>query len=69
MMTGRAVSPADDHNEGVGVLRQRATSLRRMSGSMNELVAQAYRRRAAELELQAWLTEVGTGRAHGPVAA
>ena len=69
MMTGRGVGPADDHYEGVGVLRQRATSLRRMSGSMNELVAQAYRRRAAELELQAWLTEVGTGKAHGPVAA
>jgi hypothetical protein len=69
MKTELAAVPMETSVESAGVLKQRADSLRRMAGSMNELVAQAYRRRAAELELQAWLTELGAGQAHGPVAA
>ena len=69
MKTGLAAVPMDPSVESAGVLKQRADSLRRMAGSMNELVAQAYRRRAAELELQAGLPELGAGQAHGPVAA
>ena len=51
------------------VLRHRAESLRRMSDGMHELVAQAYRRCAAELELEAWLTDARNGEVSGPVAA
>lgn len=69
MKTELAVVPMESSVDSVGVLKQRADSLRHTASSMNELVAQAYRRRAAELELQAWLTELGAGRAHGPVAA
>ena len=35
----------------------------------HELVAQAYRRRAAELELEVWLTQLRAGHLVGPVAA
>ena len=69
MEMDEVIAATADLDETPGVLRQRASSLRRIAGSMNEVVAQAYRRRAAELELQAWLTEIGKGQAHGPVAA
>ncbi len=45
------------------VLRHRAEHLRHSAGGMHELVAQAYRRRAAELELEAWLTDLHQGEA------
>ena len=48
------------------VLRQRADHLRLSAVGMHDLVAQAYRRRAAELEFEAWLTDlnrVGQGAA------
>ena len=45
------------------VLRQRAEHLRTSASGMHSLVAQAYRRRAAELEFEAWLTELGTDSA------
>ncbi|MEZ5234163.1 MAG: hypothetical protein AB7W59_02360 [Acidimicrobiia bacterium] len=54
-----AVSP----NAQTQVLRNRAEHLRHSAGAMHELVAQAYRRRAAELELEAWLTELQRGEA------
>jgi hypothetical protein len=44
-------------------LRQRADHLRRTSTTMHSLVAQAYRRRASELEFEAWLTDVRAGQA------
>lgn len=42
------------------VLRQRAEHLRVTASGMHLLVAQAYRRRAAELEFEAWLTELNS---------
>lgn len=50
------------------MLNQRAASLRAQAEALPELQAQAYRRRAAELELEAWAIEVRSG-AHVPVAA
>ncbi|MEA3217571.1 MAG: hypothetical protein QOJ19_3727 [Acidimicrobiia bacterium] len=63
------MSAVDDEVESVDVLKQRAEALRRTASSMHELVARAYRRRAAELELQAWLTQVKAGDVVGPLAA
>ena len=45
------------------VLRQRADLLRDHAVGMHDLVAQAYRRRASELEFEAWLTELIPGEA------
>jgi hypothetical protein len=53
----------------VAQLTNRAASLRRAAESQHQLVAQAYRRRAAELELQVWLTQLRAGHLVGPVAA
>jgi len=39
----------------------RARSLRTLANSTEPIVATAFRRRAAELEFQAWLEEVHTG--------
>jgi hypothetical protein len=52
----------------VNVLHQRAASLRAQAESLPELQATTYRRRAAELELEAWAIEVRSG-AGEPVAA
>jgi hypothetical protein len=59
----------DTHGESAQLLKQRADALRRRASDVHEIVGQAYRRRAAELELQAWLTQVRTGQISGPVAA
>jgi hypothetical protein len=42
-------------------LRDRAGSLRQQSTSLPEILADSYRRRAAELELEAWIAEVQSG--------
>lgn len=63
-----AMLSQDDEVESVEVLKQRAEALRRTADTMHDLVARAYRRRAAELELQAWLTQVKAGLV-GPMAA
>ncbi len=47
----------------IPALLQRAEHLRRTSSGMHAFVAQAYRRRASELEFEAWLTEVSAGEA------
>jgi hypothetical protein len=52
----------------VSQLAQRADSLRAQAADLPELLAQTYRRRAAELDLQAWALEVRSG-APVPVAA
>lgn len=44
-------------------LRHRAEHLRESARSMHTLLAQAYRRRAAELEFEAWLTDLNRGQA------
>lgn len=60
---------SDGPDEGVQALKQRAVALRRRADDVHVLVGQAYRRRAAELELQAWLTQVRAGQITDPVAA
>jgi hypothetical protein len=60
---------SDNLDEGVQVLKQRAQALRRRADGVHALVGQAYRRRAAELELQAWLTQVRAGQVTDPLAA
>jgi len=52
----------------ISVLNQRAASLRAQARDLPELQAKTYRRRAAELELEAWAIEVRSG-AGEPVAA
>ena len=42
-------------------IRDRAHSLRVQSGALPEVLAATYRRRASELELEAWLLEVTSG--------
>lgn len=57
--------PTDDFDpqllQTAAVLRERATSLRVQADSLSEVLAAAYRRRAAELELEAWVAEVQAG--------
>jgi hypothetical protein len=42
-------------------LRDRATSMRQQASGLDEILASSYRRRAAELELEAWIAEVQSG--------
>ncbi|MDZ7731992.1 MAG: hypothetical protein U5R31_01795 [Acidimicrobiia bacterium] len=42
-------------------LRDRAGSLRRQADALGDLLRETYRRRAAELELEAWIAEVQSG--------
>jgi hypothetical protein len=43
------------------VLRQRATSLRHQARVLTTPLASAYRRRASELEMEAWVSELQAG--------
>ena len=43
------------------VLHSRAESLRNQSLTVDEVLAKTFRRRAAELELEAWASEVRAG--------
>jgi len=43
------------------VLRQRAHSLREQARALNRPLATAYRRRASELEFEAWVSELQAG--------
>ena len=53
-------------------LTDRATSLRTQAGSLPTVLADTYRRRASELELEAFIAEVQSGigydQIHRPVA-
>ena len=51
------------------VLHDRATSLRAQAEALPELLARTYRRRAAELELEAWALELRSGGIAEPAAA
>jgi hypothetical protein len=42
-------------------VRQRAESLRIQAVTLDEVLATSYRRRASELEMEAWLLEVRAG--------
>jgi CHAD domain-containing protein len=43
------------------VLRQRAVSLRHQAEALTTPLASAYRRRASELEFEAWIAELQAG--------
>jgi len=43
------------------VLRQRAVSLRHQADALTTPLASAYRRRASELEFEAWISELQAG--------
>ena len=47
--------------ESAELLRDRAASLRTQAEHLPEVLATTYRRRAAELELQAWVIEIESG--------
>ena len=51
------------------VLHDRAASLRSQADALPEVLAQAYRRRASELELEAWALELRAGGLTDAVAA
>lgn len=42
-------------------LRHRAESLRQQAAGFDEVLGMSYRRRASELEMEAWLLEVRAG--------
>ena len=42
-------------------LRHRASSLRDQAGSLDDVLSLTYRRRASELELEAWLLDAHAG--------
>lgn len=62
-MTPTCITPMGMTPESTARLRGRAGHLRSTSVGMHAVVAQAYRRRASELEFEAWLTEVCSGQA------
>lgn len=64
-------SPAPDPRlvEAAHVLRDRARSLRSQAESLGEPLATTYRRRASELELEAWLDELTAGLPYDQVHA
>jgi hypothetical protein len=51
------------------VLHDRAASLRAQADTLPELIARTYRRRASELELEAWALELRSGGVVEPAAA
>lgn len=42
-------------------MRQRAESLRVQAGRLDDVLATSYRRRASELEMEAWVLEIRAG--------
>ena len=42
-------------------MRHRAESLRQQAADLDEVLAMSYRRRASELEMEAWVLEVRAG--------
>ena len=58
-------TPDSEIDEGLldisQTLRSRASGLRTQAGDLNEVLAASYRRRASELELEAWVAELQSG--------
>lgn len=54
-------SSTQNSDREVATLRHRAESLRQQSTSLDEVLAVSYRRRASELEMEAWIHEVQAG--------
>ena len=42
-------------------MRQRAESLRQQAAQLDEVLGMSYRRRASELEMEAWVLEIRAG--------
>ena len=65
MPTATTGPTASDIDPGLvrvaAVLRERAASLRAQAPSLPEVLASTYRRRASELELEAWVAELQSG--------
>ena len=61
--TGNAEAPLVDAElvHLAHTLRSRAESLRNQSLTVDPLLATTFRRRASELELEAWVTEIQAG--------
>jgi hypothetical protein len=67
LMSGPTDRPIDeDLHRLARLLRQRAASLRAQARDLTPPLAAAYRRRASELELEAWVADVQAG---APVAS
>lgn len=63
MSTPATATVDDDTRHSVAMLRSRASSLKEQSTTLREPLATTYRRRARELELEAYLVEnVALGR-------
>lgn len=62
-----SLPPEIEHRSSV--LQDRAASLRSQAEGLPEVLATTYRRRAAELELEAWALELRFGGLAEPVAA
>jgi hypothetical protein len=60
--------PADVAHR-ISVLDERAASLRTQAADLPEVLATTYRRRAAELELEAWALELRSGGLAETIAA
>jgi hypothetical protein len=56
-------------DRGLAALHARATHLRSEARTANRVLATAYRRRAAELELGAWAISIRAGRPPGEYLA
>jgi hypothetical protein len=73
MPPSSSLTPAVDLDEALvahaAVLRDRATSLRRQAAQLEGVLADTYRRRASELELETWIAEVQSGLPVEQVAA
>ena len=60
--------PTDPHTAQAISLRERAASLRSQAAQLAPLLATAYRRRASELELEAFLTGMLARNGDAPAA-
>lgn len=60
-MTNSRTASGEGTGREVATLRHRAESLRHQADALDEVLALAYRRRASELEMEAWIHEVQAG--------
>jgi hypothetical protein len=67
--TAAAAEPDPDEELATVVLLERARHLRKSAGAVHPLVASAYRRRAAELSVAAWIGAIRAGAQAPPIDA
>ena len=65
----RVAAPNQALVEAAHLLRDRARSLRVQAESLTPPLAEAYSRRASELELEAWLDEITAGLPYEEITA